>query len=137
MKNIISTICLSIFVMASTPAWADVYGCSILEIRALSDAGRLHKTARAKDKEESDYKVIWNEESRSMEIGFKGGGKPEVKLFDIIQAGTDQNATTAVHIFKGTASTFTSLFRLHTYTDELPFMLTGFSEVWTGNCERL
>jgi hypothetical protein len=45
MKNIIAAICLNIFAMVSSPAWADVYVCSILEIQTLSDAGQLHKTA--------------------------------------------------------------------------------------------
>jgi len=136
MKNIIAAIFLSIFVIVSNPAWANVYVCSILEIQTLSDAGQLHKTAWTKRMKDTYDKIIWDEESSSMVVGYNGG-KPEKESFHIIQAGTDDNGTTAIHVYKGAVSTFTSFFRLKTFTDELPFMLTRQYEVWTGNCERL
>lgn len=137
MRNLTAAICLAVALIASNVATADVYKCLVIDIQKLAENGRLENDQWAKILEGNSGTLIWDEDTRLMRIRSKDGSETSKKLFEVIQSGNDQNATTALHITKGLGSTFTSLFRLHTYQKELPFLLTSWSEIWTGNCRKI
>ena len=128
---------LLLLLMVSTSVTAE-YKCSIKEIKQLDDNGLVNKDNWTKLQDRYFDTLIWNDNTRLLRFIDKNGEETCcTRLFDVIQSGTSENSTIAIHIFKGPSSTFVSYFRLETFRKGQPFLLTIDSEILSGNCKRV
>tara|TARA_R110000765_G_scaffold243110_1_gene345525 strand:+ start:32 stop:427 length:396 start_codon:yes stop_codon:yes gene_type:complete len=112
-------------------AKADLFICSINEVKQLRESGKLEETDWTKGLKKITPHIVFDSDNALMRKS------KNVQKFEIIQKGSSQNSLIATRSFKGLARIVFSLFKVKTWESGLPYLFIEDNSVYTGNCERL
>ena len=124
-----------LMLMWSGDAQADLFKCSINEVKQLGEAGELEETDWTKSLKKFTPHIVFDSDNSTMR--HRKNVTWDDQKFEIIQKGSSQNSLIAIRSFRGVARTVFSLFRVKTWDSGLPYLFIEDDSVYNGNCERL